>query len=200
MQYTNASVLAAYLKRELTGNEIDTLNLLVPAVQLWIDRKLDTTFVEADEATTRTFDGGERSIDIDPCTEITKVEALDYTGASSYEYTATQEYQAYPLNETVKTELVRRHSCWPGGDARIAVTAKFSSYDDGVPEDIQMVATKIAADLLNMGSANAEAVKSESLEGHKVEYQDPYSSIDKIASNDPYVRSVLDLRRDISLG
>lgn len=200
MQYTNASVLAAYLKRELTGNEIDTLNLLVPAVQLWIDRKLGTTFLEADAATTRTYDGGERSIDIEPCTDITKVEAIDYTGADSYGYTAPNEYQAYPLNETVKTELVRRHACWPRGDARIAVTAKFSSYDDGVPEDIQMVATKIAADLLNIGSANAEAVKSESLEGHKVEYQDPYAYIDKVAGNDPFVRSVLDQHRDISLG
>ncbi len=199
MQYTDTALVSTYLKRTLTSEEEATLFSFIPAVEAWIDRKLGTTFKKV-EATTRQYDGGERSLDIEPCTHITKVEALDYTGAASYTYTDTQEYQAYPLNETVKTELLRRHMCWPTGDARIAVTAQFSSYIDEIPRDIQQVATKIVADILNQGSVNPQAIRSESLEGHSVTYHDPATMIDKLAANDPFVASILELRRDISIG
>lgn len=200
MHYTDTALIEAYVKRALTIEEVASLTgAIIPAVDRWIDNKCDTTFKKV-ESTTRTYDGGERSLDIEPCTEITKVEALDYTGASSYEYTGPDEYQGYPLNETVKNELVRRHSCWPGGDARIAVTAKFSSYDDGVPEDIIHVATVICSDLTKLTDYNSSNVKSESLEGHSVTYTDLSMSIDKLASGNPLVKSILEQHTELLLG
>ncbi len=198
--YTDVSLVAAFLKRELTDNERLTLTILIPAIQKWIDNKLGTTFLQATTATTRTFDGGDGSVDIDPVSDVTAVTEVDDYGTVNYTY-ATNDYIAEPVNQNVKTELVKQYGHWPRGLSRVAVTGKFSSWDSGVPEDIQMVATKIAADTLVFNNGNSN-VSSESLEGHSITYNNntAQNSVNSIASSDPLIKSILELRTEPMLG
>lgn len=200
MAYTTTTNVGNYLKRTLSAGETTYLNdVLIPAVKAWIDKKLGSNFDSA-IATTRTFDGcGLKSIDIDPCTNITAVRSVDYDGDEQTLYTSGEDYVAYPLNETVKRELRARGRHWPKGFANIEVDAIFSEYADGnaVPGDIVSIATAIVAGML-AGSTNAEGVESESIEGHTVKYTN--ESIDKIAMSDPSVVSLLELRKDVLLG
>lgn len=201
MAYTNSTLVGNYLQRTLTANETTFLALLIPAIKLWIDKKLSSTFDQASE-TSRYFDGGGRSVDLDPCTDITDVDAVNTDQTDSYDYTDQTEYIAEPQNETVKRELVKRNGHWPSGLGSIKVTAKFSEYDSAVPEDIQTVATILAAEVLNQGKIGSSGgtVSSEELEGHKISYDTSGSNLDGIASNNPNVQSILDLRKEIFLG
>lgn len=197
--YTTPALIAAYLKRELSNNEELTLVTLIPAVKIWLDAKLGSTFDSA-SATTRYFDvepGCGRSLSIDPCTTITAVLLLDNDGNTDTTYTTLTDYVAEPINETVKRELVKRGGHWQPGQRRIAVTAIFSEFSDGVPYDIELAATSVAASLL-ASSAQQSNVQSESLEGHNITYTN--DTIDKVGMQDPMVQSLLDQRREILLG
>lgn len=201
MGYTDPSLIAAFLKRELTDNEALVLSVLIPAIQKWLDNKLGTTYLEV-AATTRVYDGDSSILDIDPVTSITAVKSLNDDGTDNETYVATTDWFAEPINETVKTEISKRYGYWPKGSGRIAVTGKFSSYvaSEGIPQDIQIAATKIAADLLVMGSDSASNVASESLEGHSITYDNAAAQVDKVASADPTVKSMLELRRELLVG
>lgn len=204
MSYTSPLLVKAYLKRELTSDESVYLTILLPAIDKWINNYTDSSFSEVAE-TTRYYDGGANSIDIDPCTDITAVAAIDWLSdpqATLYTYLDT-EYTAEPVNETVKNEIRRRHGCFGNGTNRIAVTAKFSEYDGGTPADIQIAATRIAAGLFNSSSftdENGNAIKSEDIEGHKIVYGDPSTSISTIGTNDPVVMGILGAHRQVLVG
>lgn len=202
MHYTDETLIQNYLQRELSTDEVAMLiSAIIPGVDKWINKSLDTRFDKVD-ATTRLYEGGGNSLDIDACTEISAIKALNDDGTDSYTYTTTTEYIAEPINETVKTELRKRYGCFPRGVNRISVTAKFSEYDGMVPKDIQIAATRICANLL-ASSTNTGFLVSEELEGHKVVYQSARGGgeiIDKVAFNDPIVSAILDQRREILVG
>lgn len=205
MGYTNATLVGNQLKKSLTADETALLAVLIPAVQSWIDLKTSSTFAQASAATTRRYWGGKQFIGIDPCTNITSVQYSDPYGIIQYTYQGF-EFVAHPLNDTVKTEIELRgytefvsqddpNGKFPSGADSVLVTANFSEYDTnnvgaGVPADIQMVATRMAAALLNDNAVNG--VVREQLEGHLV-----MSGFDKIAINDPFVQSVLELHREL---
>lgn len=203
MAYTTNAKIADYLQRSLTTDETDFLAVVIPAIKIWLDKKLGSTFDEASE-TTRYFDAaGMQSLDIDPCTAITAVKSVDDERGVEYAYTNLTEYIAEPQNETVKRELVRRGSGrWPRGLGSVAVTAKFSEYDNGVPEDIQVIATRIAAEILNTGKRESAGgnVSSESLEGHSIHYDTSSDVLETIADNDPIIKSMLALRTEPLVG
>lgn len=201
--YTNQLLVSNYLQRTLTENEIAFLVPLITAVQLWIDAKVSSHFDEV-SATTRYYDGGTSSIDIDPATAITEVKAvnMDASLSDSYIYTANDEYRLEPFNDTVKREIRRNSGSFPSGSGVIAVTAKFSEYNSGVPQDIQTAATIMCAEVLNQGkiASSGGNVASESLEGHSVSYDTSSSSLDGIAAANPNIKSILDLRRELLVG
>lgn len=203
MAYTNQTLITNYLQRNLNANEIAFLTVLLPAIKKWIDRKTSSTFDSASE-TTRYFDGGGRTVDIDPCTDITAVKAYNNDGTVADTYTDGEDYIAEPVNETVKRELVRRSGRFPKGNKRVGVTAKFSEHGEAgaVPDDIQTVATILAAETLNQGkiASSGGNVASESLEGHSINYDTSGNSMDAIADANPVVKSILDGRKDIYLG
>jgi|GEM_PF-2110048 len=203
MAYTSTTLVQNYLQRTLVANETSFLAILIPAIKVWIDKKLSSTFDSASE-TTRYFDGGGKVADIDPCTDITAVKTYDNDGTVADTYTNLDDYVAEPVNDTIKREIVRRSGFFPVGLRRVGVTAKFSEYGDGgtVPTDIQTAATIMAAEVLNQGkiASSGGNIASESLEGHSISYDTSASALDGIASNNPNVKSILDLRRDLLLG
>lgn len=201
MAYTNTTLIGNYLQRSLNANETAYLAVMIPAIKIWIDKLLNSTFDSVAE-TTRYFDGGGTSVDIDPCIDITDVDSVDNEQLESFDYTNLTDYIAEPQNETVKRELVKRSGHWPAGYGRIKVTAKFTEFDGSVPEDIQTVATILAADVLNQGvvASTGGNVQSESLEGHSISYDTSSSNLDAVASNNPTITSLLGLRRELFVG
>lgn len=207
MAYTTQSLVEKYLERSLTADEVALFAILLPAVQRWIDKTLSSTFDTAD-ASTRTYDAEGGIVDIDPCQAITKIEAVDYEGSASYAYTEGTEYVLYPQNETVKNELrARSKHGFTRGVARIKVYAKFTEYDftnNKVPEDIQLLATRLIASQLRGLSADADVdsagVKKESVEGHSVEYVTSESYLEQLSNSDPIVSSLISTRRQLLVG
>lgn len=203
MAYSSEILVQNYLQRALNENEVAYLAVLLPAVKSWIDNKLNSTFDQASE-TSRYYEGGKTSLEIEPCTAITEVMAVNDDLSDSYEYTANTEYIAEPVNETVKRELRKVNGHFPRGAQRVKVTAKFSEFiaDDGMPQDIQNIATIIAAEVINQGKVQSSGgnVASESLEGHTVHYDTSSSAMDGIATNNPNVQAILEQRRDLLLG
>lgn len=199
--YTSATQVSNFLQRDLTDYETAELPVLVAAIKTWLDKRLSSTFDKV-EPTTRTYDGGVRNVDIDPCTEISQIEAINDDGTGSYVYTDPYEIMVEPQNETVKREIRKRLAAFPRGVARLSVTAKFSEYDEnagGVPADIQVVATRLAAGIINQGKYQGKggATLQESLEGHEIRYQVGTSQILGLVEDDPTVKSILAEREDL---
>lgn len=202
MNYTDSSLIAAAIKRELTSNEQLTLSVLLPAIDTYINNRCDTTFLEATSATQRFYDGGEATIDIEPCTSITEIAEIDNYGVTTYIYNQNNynEVIKEPQNETVKTELRKRYGCFPHGTGRIAVTANFSSYNAGVPEDITQVATMLAVEALRIGQVGTDNVARENLEGHDVIYNTPDVTVANLGDANPFIKSVFEQHRDLQIG
>jgi hypothetical protein len=192
--YTNTELVGQQLQRDLTQYEEDLLTTLIPAIDLWIDRELGSTFIEKESTETRYFDIEGKDIAIDPCTEISTVKLVNWDRTAVVTYTANQQYLARPLNETVKREIQLRW-CPIHQDGALEVVAKFSEYDEGVPEDIQIAATRIASALVGRSASGAETsgVVKESIEGYSVDYGSG-DSISYIAMSDPIVKSILESR------
>lgn len=205
MAYTTSTLIGNYLQRTLTADETSYLVILIPAIKLWIDKHLGTTF-DTTTASTRYYDGGYQSLDIDPCHTITAVSELNSDGTISYAYdlVTTPDVVYEPANETVKREIRKRYGHFPSGKQNIAVTAVFSEYDTTgsvVPEDIQNVATIMAGEVLNQGSLGSSgAVASESVEGHSVTYDVSSGALDGISSSNPNIRDILAQRRELFVG
>ncbi len=198
MAYTDATQVSNFLQRALTSYETNELAAIIATVQKWIDARLNSTF-DTVGATTRYYDGGVRNLDIDPCTNITQVEAINDDGTDSYIYSAPYEYVAEPQNNNVKREIRKRLAAFPRGVHRIAVTAQFSEYDGGIPADIVTLATRIVVGILNQGkiAGSGGNVLQESLEGHEIRYQMNTSAIEGIAQDDPTIAAILAMHDEL---
>lgn len=193
--YTNAAQVSNFLKRDLSSDEKATLASMIPSVCNWIDMKTRTTFVDTSATPTqRYYQGGDQYIDIEPATNITALELIDDYGVVNYNY-QTFEFVTLPTNFNVKTQVKYRYGKFPSGTSRLRVTGIFSSYDNGVPDDIQMVAARLCVVLINLKLA--QNVSREALEGHMIMYQ---QHLDNVGVNDPFIVSVLSMRTELQLG
>lgn len=199
MAYTNRQLIENYLQRSLSENEIAALPVIIPAAEQWIDSTLNSTFDVA-TPTTRNYEADGKSLDIDPCTAITALTSNDPYNIAYYTY-QTFEYVAEPINETVKREIRLRYGNFPEGTSNISVTATFSEYDGGVPEDIVIAATRIVGGIINAGKAagNNENLTHESLEGHMVRYNTTNLAIATLAETDPILKAVFDGRKEVMI-
>lgn len=207
MAYTTTSLVSSYLGRALTADEQALFAVLLPAVTRWIDETLGSHF-DTVGATERFYDAEGASVDIDPVQSVTDVKAIDSDNSTSYDYTEGTEYLLYPLNTTVKNELVARsRHGFTRGLKRIAITGKFTEYDfanSKVPEDIQTLATRLIASQIRGLSADTEVdsagVKKESVEGHSVEYVTSADYLTQVSASDPITAALLSTRRQLLVG
>lgn len=209
--YTTVNNVQTYLDRTLTANEQAILNYVIPAASRWIDRTLGSCFDNLDESipaswTKRYYAGGKREINIHPCQQITKVEAINpYDFSVWYTYAQPLEYTQEPYNLTVKTSLRMRLNEFTGNDLKwpadgnlesIAVTALFTEYDytaADYPADIKLLCNHISAVFLQ-NNQNAEPVQRESIEGHLV-----IKRIDDLLLSDPMVSRIVESRQEVWL-
>lgn len=193
MAYTSENIVEDYLKRDLETNEVTLLEtVLIPAIKQYIDSYTSSSFDQVDE-TDRLYDGEDISVvDIEPCTEISAIKFIDPYGVV-IQTLDTSLYKAYPLNKTVKTYIKFRGFSIQPRLAHIQVSAKFSEYDGGVPADIQIAATKMAAYFLTEG--DVVGISEEIIEGHRVMYD-----LTQAAASDPTINAILDQHKDYLVG
>lgn len=203
--YTNQTNMSQFLQRSLTANEIAALNAyILNAVDKWIVRLMQTTFANVG-ATTRYYDGGWHTVDIDPVQQVSQVKSVNNDGSDSYLYTENTEFVLEPVNETVKREIVYRgRSSYPRGQRRIAVTGKFSEYDydaGAVPADVIMAATRLAAGIINAGKTASTGgnIQSESLEGHSISYDTSVTELQELTDKDPILQNMIAARREVMI-
>lgn len=181
--YTNQELIELYLKRELSLDELGTFDLLVSAVDAYIDDLIGGSFGNVSEST-RYYDGGSRILDIDTCTEVTAVTTVDSEEAVNDTYDTDIDYEARPRNSDFKNYLEKRNGRFPSGVANIAVTAKFAE-GLSVPDDIKYLATYLAGSMLT--SSYTGNLKSESIEG----YSRTFATFGDFVNNDSQFKTIL---------
>lgn len=180
MSYSSQSNVENLLKRELLEEEENVLDLVFDVVDKYIDEKVGGSFGIV-TATTKLYDGnGERVLDIDPCTDVTVVEALDNDGDVIKTYDL-DVLRLRPINDTVKRWIELLNYGFIKGVANIRVTAKFSL--GAVPSDIEYLATYLATKYFS--DYITGNLKSESIEGYS-------RTFGEMGMNDFVVKSVLD--------
>ena len=204
--YTNQTNISQFLQRSLTANEIASLTaFILNAVDSWIDSYTNSQFGDV-AASTRYFDGGSHTIDIDPVQSVTALKSLNNDGSDSYSYTENTEYVLEPVNETVKREIVYRgrKRRFPAGSRRMAVTGKFTEYDytaNAVPADIVLAATRLAGGVLAAGKITGQGgnIQQEALEGHEIRYDITANALEALMNSDPIIAGTLGGHREIYL-
>ena len=169
MEYTSQALIEAFLGRSLSANEIVILPYAAEAAEGYINVQIHTSFGDSTAPSTRYYDGGSRILEIDPCTDITKVELIDVDETSLHEFTKDEDYEARPRNESLKTWIEKRVGKFRRGVANVAVSATFSR-GSSVPKDIAWLATFLTARLF--GKDIKEGLKSESIEGYSRQFAD----------------------------
>lgn len=167
MALINQADLEARLGRSLSADEASLFTTIQNGVQKTIENLLGVS-VEDASATTRYYDGGTQNVDIDLCTGVTAIKLVDddYVVQETLD---TSDYIVEPINQTLKRYLRYRAGKMPTGFNTIAVTAKFSIYDDTELLSIVKVA---ALDILVSAMLNRENIRKESIEGYSVELTD----------------------------
>lgn len=204
--YTNTTNISTFLQRSLSANESASLTtFILNAVDKWIDSQLETTFANVG-ATTRYYDGGAHTLDIDPVQSVTQLKSINNDASDSYLYTENTEFVLEPVNESVKREIVYRGRSrrFPAGQRRMAVTGKFSEYDYDnakVPDDIVMAATRLAGGVLAAGKTTGQGgnIQLEQLEGHEIRYDITSNALEALMNTDPIIAATLGQRRELFL-
>lgn len=153
------------LGRTLSSDEASSFAVINQTVQAYTERMLGTK-VESVSPTTRYYDGGVQNLEIDPCTQITIVSYVDEAQATESQVLDT-DYAKEPINRAVKTWLRSRWGTFNTGINNVAVTAKFSIYDDA---DTLAIVKNAMLEMLTEILDSKESVSSESIEGYSVTF------------------------------
>lgn len=157
--------IEARLGRSLTADESSSFTLINLALQSHVERMIGSS-IESVSPTTRYYDGGVQHLAIDPCTSITALKYVD--DDTDVEYTfISSDYTSEPVNKTLKTMLRNRDGKFVTGINNIAVTAKFSIYED--TNTLNIVKSALLESLVSEISNN-DNIQRESIEGYSVDY------------------------------
>lgn len=169
MSYTSQTEIEAHMGRDLTAAEITMLPYVLAQTDKTIEDITGATFGSVAE-TSRFYDGGYRTLPIEPAYAISAVQVVDTDQANTVEdtYDLGEDLEIYPLNDTPKTYLQKRSGRFPGGLGVIKVTGNFSN-TSSIPEEITGIATYIAAK--SYSGSNTGDVQSESIEGYSRTYK-----------------------------
>jgi len=178
MALVSQSDLEQRLGRALTNEEANAFSTINSATQAHIERMIGSS-LESVSASTRYYDGNLQHVRIDPCTNVTQVSYIDNNGIGQFVY-ETEDYTVEPVNRTCKTMVRYRWGTFDDGMNAIAVTAKFSIYEDTQMRSVikDGIITALTAEINNNTN-----VKSENIEGYSITYAttEARNALDKIA-------------------
>ncbi len=200
MSYTTKGKAQDYMAVDIDNSLNSSVDDFITGIENWIERYCGKAF-EIDSATERFFDGnGLRSIVIDPFvdTSITAIVIINSEGNTVNTLTEGQgnDFIAYPLNDTEKTELVlisgSTISRFPSRSRAIKITAKWG-HSVTVPKQIELVATKLLVSILSKGIDGGKLSKAK-----LGELDLTYEKIDEEAEA-LGIYNILDMYRDLSV-
>ena len=182
MALISQSDIEAKLGRSLTSGEQAAFAIINPSLQAEVENVIGSS-VESESPATRYYDGGVQHLSIDPCTSITAVKLVDDDENVVDTYDTT-DYTTEPRNRTIKTYLRHRAGKFMTGINNLAVTAKFSIYEDA---DTLAIVKNALIDAIISEVENTDNTVRESIEGYSVEYattetKDALSSITRLFS------------------
>ena len=175
--YTTAALIGKFLNITAPA-DADVLEFILTAQKI-IDDYTQKNFKADTSASARVYDGNdEQELLIDDCVEISTVEqGVDFWGDSfnTIASSGIDSYRTDPANRSVGgitlpiSKLILRQRVWTKGSQNNRITAKWG-YTVAPPEDIQMVATIIAAGLYNYNRGGVGDIKSEKIGNYAVTY------------------------------
>lgn len=168
----------ARLGRSLTAEEASSFTGINNALQSYVEKMIGSS-VESVSSSTRYYDGGVQHLPIDPCTTITNLKYVNDDATLDYTFDV-DDYTKEPVNRTLKTMIRNRDGKFVTGINNVAVTAKFSIYEDtGI---LNIVKDAMISAIANE-VANNTNVKRESIEGYSIEYAttETINSLSKIS-------------------
>lgn len=155
MAYTNKGRIQNFLNVDIASAFDTYVAECIAAAQAWIEKYVGKSFEAVSE--TRYYDGnGKSCLLIDPLVGTATILILREDGTTDATLTegAGEDYLLYPLNATEKNEIrmtdYSSFAAFPTGKRRVQITATFGAATS-VPEAIQIVATKLAAKLIEPG-------------------------------------------------
>jgi hypothetical protein len=198
MAYTDKGQIQKYLAVDI-DNSFDTqIDNWIQAVTDWIEQWVGFSF-ETGERADRYFDGdGSRCQLVDRFYGSMTVEILNTDGSTDQSLTEGQsnDYIAYPLNESYKNEIRLMDAStighFPQRSRSLKVNAKFG-HSGTVPQAIQLVATKLVGEIVK------EGLKGGKLSSVQLgDYQASFMTIDEFAEA-MGVYQTLDMYRDVEI-
>ena len=194
--YTSKSAIQNYLLATISDSFNDQINSWIEAADAFIDNYCNTSFEKTTE--TRYYDGnGGKELVIDNLISLTSLQFLKSDGVSVDDtLTENDDFFLYPLNGTPKYKVVLApegdYGSFPIGLRRIAIAGDWGT-STTAPEDIEYVATKLVAGIIEVGKAGEVKLKSEKIGDYSVTYGE-------IANSDIEVKQILDRYRVSNLG
>lgn len=151
MAYTDEGTIEKYLTVDIDTSFTAYVTACIAAAKAWIDRYTGKTF-EAVTADHYYDSDGCSELMIDSFTGSPTVTILNSDGTTDEVLTegASDDFLAYPLNNTEKNKIVLLARKFPRGNRRVKVTATWG-FSDTVPADIKIIATKLVAKILEKG-------------------------------------------------
>ncbi len=191
--YTTKSKIENYLQIEIDDSLDTSVDTWIGWIKRYIDNYTGTTFETGTVDDTKYYDilVNANYAFIDDCTTVTSASILDAEGNSIEDLSENDDYWLYPLNRSYKNELRLNPKgnigAFPAGSRRLKVVGKFG-VGSSVPEDIEMVATQMVADIISGMSDEAKNKKSETLGEYAVTFE-------QAGLNLPKYKEILDLYR-----
>ena len=177
MAYTTQTKIERYLGKSLTSGQSAEIANWISAVTRYIEKYTGVMF-EQEAAATRYFDGnGLSEIFIDDFLSITSIDILETDGSVLQSLTEGEDddYITYPYNTTPKYKLILVTSASIGNFPKRSKCVKITgtwNYSTTVPADIELVATMLVAQVLQLSGSGGLEVNSESLGDYSVSYGD----------------------------
>lgn len=165
MALVSQSEVEARLGRALSTEETAAFAPINLAIQVQVEKIIGSS-IESVSATTRYYDGDVQNLAIDPCTSVTKVEYVDEYYLNFYTLLSS-DYTLEPINRTLKRMVCNRLGLLNAGINNVAVTAKFSIYEDTAT--LNMVKDAMISAML-VQVENTDNIKKQSIEGYSVEF------------------------------
>jgi len=197
MSYTTQDKILTYLGLSALPSPLTSLTDFINSVTAFINKYCNRTFEAS--ASVKYYDGdGSKTVLIDDITSLTKFEILDEDGNVDYLFDDTSYYFLEPINEEFKNKIIINSYNAPighfiKGHQNIKVTAVFG-HSITVPYDIELVATKLVAEILSDYNVSGGDVQSERLGEYQVTYQSLTNAVDNLG-----IRKILDSYRRLSV-
>lgn len=178
MAYTTQSKILQYLGLSALPSPITgtTITELIKSVTAFINTYCNRTF-EEESVTTKLYSGdGSKTLLIDDLLTLSKIETLDANNDVDITLDNSDYYFLEPANKTPKQKIIINSSTapigrFPKGNQNIKLTGTFGNAVT-VPADIELVATKLVAEILNDYNVTGGEVTQESLGEYSISYAD----------------------------